>query len=481
LLRALTTGAAVAAVTQVDPPPDPPFERILRFEIPVCAASGSPLEEKRTRVFTEPYKQTVPSRVPRPPPELQPYVMPRKEIEAAIRQNDKFVSVEDKGPVDSWSYTTFKSNRHNEDGYDVRTQLPDHEGVLAAVFDGHSGGKCRDYLQAHFFDLLETFHRVFPSQSLLDPDHFELIDELYITLKMSKKETEAEANHGAVMVSAHVRAQEIEVAWAGDCRAIVGRRNPDGTYTSIPLTKDHDLHNPREVQRLQDEHPFEPYVRHRRRVKGYLQPSRGFGDSPYKRMESFMRSDRFPHDNVYWTPPYVTARPDNLVYPIHENDEFLVPACDGLFTNLETEDVAEVLGAYLESRDPSTTTPTEHRKFAASVLLEESLYRDSKAKFGGGLSRDGILTKLLKLAPKKRRKIYDDTTVLVLFLRPEGQRTSKPADRPLNPIAKELRPYLTEEVLSVGGDPMDTEPDAEPNPDTEPNKAELKKLLKQDA
>lgn len=78
------------------------------------------------------------------------------------------------------------------------------------------------------------------------------------------------------------QSKDLKVAVAGDSRAVLGRRGPNGKWTATALSEDLTGGTPSEVKRLQEEHPGEPYVTRNGRILGGLEPSRAFGDAFYK-------------------------------------------------------------------------------------------------------------------------------------------------------------------------------------------------------
>ena len=54
---------------------------------------------------------------------------------------------------------------------------------------------------------------------------------------------------------AHLDLEGIHVANAGDCRAVLGVQEDDGSWTALPLSRDHNAQNPEELQRVRARHP----------------------------------------------------------------------------------------------------------------------------------------------------------------------------------------------------------------------------------
>src|SRR5437016_5395437 len=66
---------------------------------------------------------------------------------------------------------------------------------------------------------------------------------------------------GACAVVCQISAHDmLTTAWAGDCRAIVGRQITDLQWQTIAVTEDHSVSNPTERARLIAQHPGEKDV-----------------------------------------------------------------------------------------------------------------------------------------------------------------------------------------------------------------------------
>jgi pyruvate dehydrogenase phosphatase len=150
--------------------------------------------------------------------------------------------------------------------------------------------------------------------------------------------------------------QDLRIACAGDSRAVMGRRGPSGKWVATALTEDQTGGTPSEIERLQKEHPGEPYVVRNGRILGQLEPSRSFGDAFYKwkkETQDKIKSrffGRTPHPMLK-TPPYVTAEPVITRTKIDpKKGDFVVLATDGLWEMLTNEEVVGLVGQWLESQ-----------------------------------------------------------------------------------------------------------------------------------
>lgn len=152
------------------------------------------------------------------------------------------------------------------------------------------------------------------------------------------------------------QSKDLKVAVAGDSRAVLGRRGPNGKWTATALSEDLTGGTPSEIKRLQEEHPGEPYVTRNGRILGGLEPSRAFGDAFYKwsrEVQDKIKQQFFgrtPHP-LLKTPPYVTAEPIITTTKIDPSQgDFIVMATDGLWEMLSNEEVVGLVGQWLEQQ-----------------------------------------------------------------------------------------------------------------------------------
>lgn len=259
---------------------------------------------------------------------------------------------------------------------------------------------------------------------------------------------------------------DLYVACTGDSRAVAGIWEEDGNgsghWKVEVLTEDQTGRNPKELQRLQSEHPGEEdAVVMRGRILGGLEPSRAFGDARYKwpRAIQELLSQAFlvgnniplrPPPSLFKTPPYVTATPVVTHRKLHIPSQsessssqlkFLVIATDGLWDEISSEDVVALVGGHLaglqgkiakselESKVKiSTGTPTLDGKDKASRPTKPTgswVFTDDNVSthlirnaLGGG--DEAELRKLMSIPPPDSRRWRDDITVTVVYWDKDG-------------------------------------------------------------
>ncbi|XP_027764405.1 pyruvate dehydrogenase [acetyl-transferring]-phosphatase 2, mitochondrial [Empidonax traillii] len=166
---------------------------------------------------------------------------------------------------------------------------------------------------------------------------------------------------GATACVAHVDGVHLHVANTGDCRAVLGVHEEDGTWSTLPLTRDHNACDEFEIRRLKREHPRseEKTLFVNDRLLGILMPSRAFGDVQLKWSKELQHSVLENSCDVealniyqyvppnYHTPPYLTAEPEVTYHKLRSKDKFLVIASDGLWEMLSNEKVVKLVAGHL--------------------------------------------------------------------------------------------------------------------------------------
>jgi len=219
------------------------------------------------------------------------------------------------------------------------------------------------------------------------------------------------AKVGCCALVALQRGDELIVANAGDCRAVLGSSpsasdTVNGKFLTTRLTHDHNARMPLELLTLQREHPGESDVvvcktPHACYVKGRLQLTRALGDA-YLKYPEFNQSGT--HRGRYiaepYTPPYVKSTPDVHHVKLGANDRFVVLASDGLWDFLSDEDAVAVVEGCLRDGNASQ---------AGDRLVQRAL------EVAAG--ECGMTIEQLRALPagSSRRNRHDDTTAVVLY------------------------------------------------------------------
>lgn len=164
-------------------------------------------------------------------------------------------------------------------------------GFLAGVFDGHSGKDASKWCSEELLSYLQYYRWSNRTDQLVHKRTFVEADHHFLELALREKRMAAGLS-GACVNVAHVCGTTVRTANAGDCRTIVGKRvkttqTPGAAdefkFQAVELTSDHQIDtNSNERERLLRDHPDEADIILKNRVKGRLQPTRGFGDGFYK-------------------------------------------------------------------------------------------------------------------------------------------------------------------------------------------------------
>ncbi|KAM7185242.1 Protein phosphatase 2C (PP2C)-like domain containing protein [Rhypophila sp. PSN 637] len=407
------------------------------------------------------------------------------------------------------------SNEPLEDDHDeliVTSSSPTDSVKWAfwAIYDGHSGwataAKLRQSLIPHVYhDLAELYNTSSSATSIVQPsfqsnlDVVKTIQSTFLALDheivwshvdaVKKAESRAlgtkllaPALSGscALLAFYDTSSELLRVACTGDCRAVLGRRVDDKTWSATPLSSDQTGANPEEAARIRAEHPGEEDCVANGRVLGY-EPSRVFGDATLKwskKLSQKMRQKFYgksPSDKVI-TPPYATAEPVVTTTKIHpEKGDFVVMAVDGLWEMLSNEEVVALVAEWIDKKDqlaapksqepkswwstffggdkneinglPQVVSSADADKFYREAPIRPRQWQIAPTRGAKGrtrqfvvqdanvathLIRNGLgggdhdlISSLLMLEGKNARRFRDDLTVTVIFFGPEADNNKK--------------------------------------------------------
>ncbi|TPX36620.1 hypothetical protein SmJEL517_g01289 [Synchytrium microbalum] len=355
--------------------------------------------------------------------------------------------------VAGFELSVVNSNDPIEDYHDQR-KTPNgmifaQVSVLPAVYDGHSGTECAEVLSHYLSSYVAAAIKAIPRSSnnnrqqaisdaissafiamdndiargaiSLDPNYKGAFpysrDKVHAALRP--------AMAGSCALLTYIEGTDVYVACTGDSRAVLGQLRADGTYQALPLSADQTASNPSEHARMLEEHPGErDTVLVNGRVLGYLMPTRAFGDCRYKwpaKVAEAVIPPIFGRSVArnYYTPPYVTARPEIIHHTIEPGrDRFLIMATDGVWDELSSDEGADLVGRHLSkigASPPATAAADE------GIVVEERNYAYKDRNSATHLIRNALggadevqMGKLLAIPPPYSRRFRDDMTAIVV-------------------------------------------------------------------
>ncbi|OCT84557.1 pyruvate dehydrogenase [acetyl-transferring]-phosphatase 2, mitochondrial [Xenopus laevis] len=251
---------------------------------------------------------------------------------------------------------------------------------------------------------------------------------------------------GTTACVSHIDGVHLHIANAGDCRAILGVQDENGSWSAIPLTEDHNAFNKAEIQRLHAEHPpsEKDTLVADNRLLGILMPFRAFGDVIFKWSRELQKSvlqnacDLEPLNiyqyspSNYHTPPYLSAEPEVTYHKLRPHDKFLIMASDGLWDMLESEQVVKLVANHLSEyslKKPKVSAQKRSLGNMHNLLLKRQsrkvpapdqniathLIRHAIGSNEDGEIEHEKLTTMLSLPEDLARMYRDDITVTVIF------------------------------------------------------------------
>ncbi|XP_012257156.2 pyruvate dehydrogenase [acetyl-transferring]-phosphatase 1, mitochondrial isoform X2 [Athalia rosae] len=274
-------------------------------------------------------------------------------------------------------------------------------------------------------------------------------------MKLSKKDaarTLAVAMSGAVAVIAHVDGPHLHVAGVGDCQAVLGVLSENDGWSTKIMTVEHNSDNRSEVERILSEHPNSERstVIKMERLLGQLAPLRAMGDFRYKWTKEILQNVAVPYlgDGAippnYYTPPYLSAKPEVQYHRLTPRDKFLIIGTDGLWDLISPLEAVRLVGEHMSGKVTLSPLRLPKKNMKLSEINEMLLHRkeglkkkplDSNAAthllrnaLGGteyGIDH-GKLSQLLTLPGEVVRVFRDDITITVVYFDSEFLRHCPP-------------------------------------------------------
>mmetsp|Transcript_35866 Transcript_35866/g.83623 ORF Transcript_35866/g.83623 Transcript_35866/m.83623 type:complete len:428 (-) Transcript_35866:192-1475(-) len=183
---------------------------------------------------------------------------------------------------------------------------------------------------------------------------------------------------GCTAIFAVIIGRDLVVANAGDSRGVLCRAGG----RAEPLSYDHKPDQPRELSRIVHAGGF---VNQFGRVNGNLNLSRSIGDLKYKQ-----------NRNVTPAEQMITAEPDVRRIILHDNDEFFLLGCDGIWDCLSNDEAV----AYVRKRIQDTP-PSE----ILGQMLKDIISTDPRAT--QGIGGDNMTCMIVDLMPRSRSYFKD--------------------------------------------------------------------------
>lgn len=361
------------------------------------------------------------------------------------RSQDRFVVLD----WDGWSFSAVFDGHGGEETVDyVVQELPSfiHAALTKALADAGTtplapstvSTLLQSSIQAIDQALTDGVKRLFPDEATL----------VALTDKQIKSTINGPTNPNNIAILRCMRGttalvslvdpqkENLWVASLGDCQAVLGTKNSNGTWDATILSVNHSGMNPAEVARVRKEHPNEPECIKSDRVLGAIAVTRAIGDHIFKLPASYTKrvfmncvpgfsiSSKLeyflPRNN---SPPYLSALADIkhvALQPPTDNtfESFLILCSDGLVDLYEhtsarratLEEIltqwVHILGEHMDRRGAKIGDEAD-KDNAALVLLRHAL-------MGGEVDNPDRLAQMLTVEMPYRW--MDDTTALVQTL-----------------------------------------------------------------
>ncbi|KAH6580990.1 hypothetical protein BASA61_009314 [Batrachochytrium salamandrivorans] len=114
------------------------------------------------------------------------------------------------------------------------------------------------------------------------------------------------------------------------------------------------------------------------------------------------------------SPPYIHAKPDIYRHTLTSHDHFLVIASDGLFEELTSEQVVDIVGDFLLHAPPNPTATSGIYEIRHVNIATHLLRQALKS----GRYDDTHVSRLLTLSSSESRNWRDDMVIQVVLFEP---------------------------------------------------------------
>jgi len=211
---------------------------------------------------------------------------------------------------------------HMEDTYWLNVNRKGSE-IFCGIYDGHNGVAAAEYVR-------DNLHKIFFEALKTGKNELEAFSAAY---QQTSKDLSAQKS-GTTAVNFLVKNKIIFFANAGDARLVVMEKS-----SVKQLTYDHRLTDPRERQRVLNQGAFieEPYVY----KNDYgLMPTRTIGDEYFKDVG-------------------VIATPTTGAYRLAKEDKWILAGTDGLFDELENEEIRALIDSYTSANKAAEALKNE--------------------------------------------------------------------------------------------------------------------------
>ena len=302
-------------------------------------------------------------------------------------------------------------------------QIESVDGFFVGVYDGHGGWQMSQFASDRLHQELEKSLKAKRAIGALSEE--EVITgallEAYDSVENEFLDVATRAYNlgfpnvsrvGSCALTAVVSNNRVYAANAGDCKGVICKYNAkEKRFTCRKINQKFNANSKKEQSRLRAAFQNENDIVVCRRgqkdscyVKNRLQPTRAFGDFRLKH-PLFNNPNNEPTEKGYplkianFNGPYITHRPDIKVFDLDQDDEFLILATDGLWDELNVQDVESIV---LEAKNDK-------------VAVIDTLFK--QAFKHAAVTSNKTEDELKNMSLGARRNYHDDISIVVVDLK----------------------------------------------------------------
>ncbi|KAG9134352.1 hypothetical protein Leryth_016232 [Lithospermum erythrorhizon] len=292
-----------------------------------------------------------------------------------------------------FSIAAVQAGEHMEDQSQVEAS---QNATLVGVYDGHGGPDVSQYVCDNLFEHLQrlALNDISITEEVI-MNAFAATEEGFLgVVANTMGDNPAIATIGSCCLVGLIWQGILYVANLGDSRAVMGYRDANSKIQAERLTDHHNASVDEIREQLMITHPEDPEIVINKdtvwRVKGIIQVTRAIGDSYLKRPEFAAHPSLTKFQlKVPIQRPVLRSDPSIVTRVIQQTPRFVIFASDGLWDHLSNEQAVDI--------------------GIAKRLLVAAL-TNAAHKLGINYSD------LKNFQKGTRRKLHDDTSVVVLYI-----------------------------------------------------------------
>jgi serine/threonine protein phosphatase PrpC len=287
--------------------------------------------------------------------------------------------------VHNWGiFSEIGDRTHMEDKFCMVDDLRIFDDVIVpyyAIYDGHGGISCSQYLQKNFHNNLKKFlkHKDLTQSDNFIPDFCQAIQDVIIYTDMQYAEVESNfsIHHGSTCVSLFFIGNKVLCCNLGDSISVLVKNDMKKVYLS------RDFKPTREKERVRITKK-NGYISNDGRLLGIISVSRAFGDWKFKDKKKQVHLKKNITKTEEFDEYLISNRAEFKIIDIDTNeDQYIIIASDGIFQHCSNNNqLFKIINEYLSVENTENSNIKNIPYVVDNVRLHmiNNIYGDNNMK-----------------------------------------------------------------------------------------------------